>query len=103
MASSEPKHIQLVAFKAARFLSSDDDVLPVFIVGAGPVDLVLSILLAKLGKKMEVFQKLDGLAEEIERSQPPVDLWRKFIYSRSLTESSIQLLGQWTKCNIKGC
>ncbi|KDO81996.1 hypothetical protein CISIN_1g0050561mg, partial [Citrus sinensis] len=32
-----------------------------------------------------VFRKLDGLAEEIERSQPPVDLWRKFIYCTSVT------------------
>lgn len=34
---------------------------------------------------MEVFRKLDGLAEEIQRSQPPVDLWRKFVYCTSLT------------------
>ncbi|XP_021292725.1 uncharacterized protein LOC110422978 isoform X2 [Herrania umbratica] len=32
-----------------------------------------------------VFRKLDGLAEEIQRSQPPVDFWRKFIYCTSLT------------------
>ncbi|XP_038712996.1 putative polyketide hydroxylase isoform X1 [Tripterygium wilfordii] len=88
----------------------DDSVLPVLIVGAGPVGLVLSILLTKLGVKctvleksksfskhpqahfinnrsMEVFRKLDGLAEEIQSNQPPVDLWRKFIYCTSLTGS----------------
>lgn len=27
------------------------------------------------------------MAEEIEKSQPPVDLWRKFIYCTSLTGS----------------
>ncbi|KAM5578291.1 hypothetical protein ABKV19_008545 [Rosa sericea] len=36
---------------------------------------------------MEIFRKLDGLAEEIQRSQPPVDLWRKFIYCTSLSGS----------------
>ncbi|XP_039120920.1 2,4-dichlorophenol 6-monooxygenase isoform X2 [Dioscorea cayenensis subsp. rotundata] len=30
---------------------------------------------------------MDGLAEEIERLQPPVDLWRKFIYCTSLSGS----------------
>lgn len=38
----------------------------------------------------QVFRKIDGLAEEIERLQPPVDLWRKFIYCTSLTG---QILG----------
>lgn len=38
-------------------------------------------------KKIQVFRKLDGLADEIERLQPPVDLWRKFIYCTSLTGS----------------
>ncbi|KAA8529739.1 hypothetical protein F0562_034161 [Nyssa sinensis] len=101
--------------KQRRALYSDsnnskdhDSIMPVLIVGAGPVGLVLSILLTKLGIKcavleksksfskhpqahfinnrsMEVFRKLDGLAEEILRSQPPVDLWRKFIYCTSLT------------------
>ncbi|CAK7327404.1 unnamed protein product [Dovyalis caffra] len=88
--------------------ADDDSILPVLIVGAGPVGLVLSILLTKLGVKcsvleksksfslhpqahfinnrsMEVFRKLNGLAEEIQMSQPPVDLWRKFIYCTSLT------------------
>ncbi|KAJ4839394.1 hypothetical protein Tsubulata_016848 [Turnera subulata] len=91
----------------------EDSILPVLIVGAGPVGLVLSLLLTKLGIKcsimekskafsnhpqahfinnrsMEVFRKLDGLAEEIQNSQPPVDLWRKFIYCTSLTG---QILG----------
>lgn len=84
--------------------------LPVLIIGAGPVGLVLSILLTKLGinctvleknetfskhpqahfinnRSMEIFRKIDGLVEEIQRSQPPVDLWRKFIYCTSLSGS----------------
>ncbi|KAM6589571.1 hypothetical protein CsatA_012176 [Cannabis sativa] len=92
------------------FNNGEDTVLPVLIVGAGPVGLVLSILLTKLGVKcavleksktfsqhpqahfinnrtMEVFRKLDGLAEKIQRSQPPVELWRKFIYCTSLSGS----------------
>ncbi|KAG9446658.1 hypothetical protein H6P81_012786 [Aristolochia fimbriata] len=86
----------------------DEAILPVLIVGAGPVGLLLSILLTKLGIKcavleknasfsqhpqahfinnrsMEIFCKVDGLAEEIQRLQPPVDLWRKFVYCTSLT------------------
>ncbi|KAL0385393.1 UNVERIFIED_CONTAM: 2,4-dichlorophenol 6-monooxygenase [Sesamum radiatum] len=89
-------------------INDQNSFLPVLIVGAGPVGLVLSILLAKLGVKcavlekssafsrhpqahfinnrsMEVFRKLNGLADEILRYQPPVDLWRKFIYCTSLT------------------
>ncbi|KAH6797782.1 oxidoreductase family protein [Perilla frutescens var. hirtella] len=89
-------------------INGHDSRLPVLIVGAGPVGLVLSILLTKLGVKcavlekntgfsrhpqahfinnrsMEVFCKLNGLADEILRHQPPVDLWRKFIYCTSLT------------------
>ncbi|KAL1808211.1 hypothetical protein ACET3Z_025201 [Daucus carota] len=85
-----------------------DSVLPVLIVGAGPVGLVLSLLLTKLGVKcavleknlsfsrhpqahfinnrsMEVFRKLDGLADQIQKFQPPVELWRKFVYCTSLT------------------
>ena len=34
-----------------------------------------------------MFRKLDGLAEEIQRSQPPVELWRKFVYCTSLSGS----------------
>lgn len=94
-------------------ITKDDSVLPVLIVGAGPVGLVLSILLTKLGVKcaileksttfsthpqahfinnrsMEVFRKLDGLADEILSSQTPVDYWRKFVYCTSLTG---QILG----------
>ncbi|KAK1365657.1 2,4-dichlorophenol 6-monooxygenase [Heracleum sosnowskyi] len=82
--------------------------LPVLIVGAGPVGLALSLLLTKLGVKcavveknlsfsrhpqahfinnrsMEVFRKLDGLADQIQKFQPPVELWRKFVYCTSLT------------------
>ncbi|KAJ3678152.1 hypothetical protein LUZ60_001955 [Juncus effusus] len=88
--------------------ASDGPHLPVLIVGAGPVGLVLSMLLTKFGVKcavlekslsfsrhpqahfinnrtMEIFRKLDGLAEDIEKLQPPVDLWRKFIYCTSLS------------------
>lgn len=38
-------------------------------------------------RTMEIFRKLDGLARDIERSQPPVDLWRKFVYCTSLSGS----------------
>lgn len=34
-----------------------------------------------------MFRKLDGLAQEIQRYQPPVKLWRKFIYCTSLSGS----------------
>lgn len=84
--------------------------LPVVIVGAGPVGLVLSFLLTKFGIKctvieksmeftrhprahfinnrtMEIFRKFDGLAGDIEKAQPPVDLWRKFVYCTSLSGS----------------
>ncbi|KAJ0972388.1 hypothetical protein J5N97_020347 [Dioscorea zingiberensis] len=87
---------------------TEEPYIPVLIVGAGPVGLVLSILLTKLGVKcgvvekntvfsqhpqahfinnrtMELFHRMDGLAEEIERLQPPIDLWRKFIYCTSLS------------------
>ncbi|GAB4829326.1 hypothetical protein Ancab_040631 [Ancistrocladus abbreviatus] len=93
-----------------RKLNAEDGILPVLIVGAGPVGLVLSILLTKLGvscavlekskalslhpqahfinnRSMEVFHKLDGLEEEIQKSQPSVDLWRKFIYCTTLSGS----------------
>ncbi|XP_078434282.1 FAD/NAD(P)-binding oxidoreductase family protein isoform X2 [Wolffia australiana] len=33
----------------------------------------------------QLFRKLDGLAEDIERLQPPLDHWRKFIYCTSLS------------------
>jgi 2-polyprenyl-6-methoxyphenol hydroxylase-like FAD-dependent oxidoreductase len=100
-------HLQRKSFSNA---AADDSILPVLIVGAGPVGLVLSVLLTKLGVKcavleksatfskhpqahfinnrsMEVFRKLDGLAEDIQNSQPPVEFWRKFIYCTSLTGS----------------
>lgn len=90
--------------------NTSDHVLPVLIVGAGPVGLTLSLLLTKLGVKcgilerrktfslhpqahfinnrsMEVFRKLDNLALEIQNLQPPVELWRKFIYCTSLSGS----------------
>ncbi|GAB2280594.1 hypothetical protein Dimus_015224 [Dionaea muscipula] len=89
---------------------SNESIFPVLIVGAGPVGLILSMLLRKLGvscaileksksfslhpqahfinnRTMEVFRKLDGLAEEIQMSQPPVDLWRKFVYCTSVSGS----------------
>ncbi|XP_058105040.1 uncharacterized protein LOC131248673 [Magnolia sinica] len=36
-----------------------------------------------------VFCKLDGLVEEIQSLQPPVDLWRKFVYYTSLSGYSL--------------
>lgn len=47
----------------------------------------------------QVFCKLDGLAGEILRHQPPVDLWRKFIYCTSLTG---QVLGSVDHMQPKG-
>ncbi|RAL53355.1 hypothetical protein DM860_007027 [Cuscuta australis] len=81
----------------------EEPILPVLIIGAGPVGLSLSILLTKLvleknkvfsghpqahfinNRSMEVFRKMDGLADEILRSQPPVEFWQKFVYCTSLT------------------
>uniref|UniRef100_A0A0D3EXH1 FAD-binding domain-containing protein n=1 Tax=Oryza barthii TaxID=65489 RepID=A0A0D3EXH1_9ORYZ len=105
--------LQRPLFSSLAGGGTGDDVtphLPVVIVGAGPVGLVLSFLLTKFGIKcavleknveftrhprahfinnrtMEIFRKLDGLAGDIERSQPPVDLWRKFVYCTSLSGS----------------
>ncbi|KAF3785341.1 hypothetical protein EJ110_NYTH28182 [Nymphaea thermarum] len=85
-----------------------DETLPVLIVGAGPVGLILSILLTKLGvgctvvekgdsfsdhpqahfinnRSMELFRRLDGLGKDILELQPAVNLWRKFIYCTSLS------------------
>lgn len=96
-----------------RLLSSSTDGhvdVPVLIVGAGPVGLVLSMLLTKLevkcaviekntafsrhpqahfvnNRSMEIFRKLDGLAGDIQKLQPSLDLWRKFIYCTSLSGS----------------
>ncbi|KAM7276397.1 hypothetical protein ACFE04_018263 [Oxalis oulophora] len=84
--------------------------LPVLIVGGGPVGLVLAILLNKQGIKcstvektsrhsrhpqahfinnrsMEVLRKIEGLVEEIERLQSPKDLWRRYTYCTSLTDT----------------
>lgn len=45
-----PGYIQRRALSDSKlFCNGDDTVLPVLIVGAGPVGLVLSILLTKLG------------------------------------------------------
>ncbi|KAL5717346.1 hypothetical protein ACHQM5_010364 [Ranunculus cassubicifolius] len=86
------------------------EILPVLIVGAGPVGLALSVLLTKLGinceileknkifsqhpqahfinnRSMEIFRKFDNLTPQIRRLQPPVELWRKFIYCTSLSGS----------------
>ncbi|AES72064.2 putative 2-hydroxybiphenyl 3-monooxygenase [Medicago truncatula] len=104
------QHMQSRGFSKAKVINGNDAVLPVLIIGAGPVGLVLSILLTKLGinctvlernkafskhpqahfinnRSMEIFRKIDGLVEEIQRSQPPVDLWRKFVYCTSLSGS----------------
>uniref|UniRef100_A0A1D1YFL0 2,4-dichlorophenol 6-monooxygenase n=1 Tax=Anthurium amnicola TaxID=1678845 RepID=A0A1D1YFL0_9ARAE len=96
---------------------------PVLIVGAGPVGLVLSLFLTKLGIKcavieksiafsqhpqahfinnrsMELFCKLDGLADDIQRLQPPLDLWRKFVYCTSLSGT---ILGSVDHMQPQGC
>jgi hypothetical protein len=59
-------------------------------------------------KYWQIFRKLDGLAEEIESSQPPVDLWRKFIYCTSLSGSILGSIDHmrpqgmlWSQLNIK--
>ncbi|KAJ7980129.1 FAD/NAD(P)-binding oxidoreductase family protein [Quillaja saponaria] len=105
-----PLYFQRRGFSKADLVNGNDTVLPVLIIGAGPVGLILSILLTKLGvtcaviersktfskhpqahfinnRSMEVFRKLDGLVDDIQRSQPPVDLWKKFIYCTSLSGS----------------
>ncbi|KAH9609765.1 hypothetical protein KSS87_012755 [Heliosperma pusillum] len=154
-------HNKGLSTRPGEQFQKDDTILPVLIVGAGPVGLLLSILLTKLGKSVfiweqkqtellyllghpghlvpflslsnsplhffhvietsanaiqssvrcavleksttfsrhpqahfinnrfpsQVFRKLDGLADEIQQFQPPVDLWRKFIYCTSLSGS----------------
>lgn len=45
------------AFSDSKSVTSDDSVLPVLIIGAGPVGLVLSILLTKLGVKCAILEK----------------------------------------------
>ncbi|CAH9148249.1 unnamed protein product [Cuscuta epithymum] len=106
------KYTQQRALSNSHPTNGEDPILPVLIIGAGPVGLALSVLLTKLGVKcavleknkdfsrhpqahfinnrsMEVFRKMDGLAEEVLRSQPPVEFWQKFIYCTSLTGSII--------------
>ncbi|KAK8949460.1 hypothetical protein KSP39_PZI006102 [Platanthera zijinensis] len=93
---------------SCAFNPTGEPYIPVLIVGAGPVGLVLTFLLTKLGVKcavleksltfsqhpqahfinnrsMEIFSKMDGLGDDIQKSQPPVDLWRKFLYCTSLS------------------
>lgn len=41
---------------------------------------------------LQIFRKLDGLAEDILELQPPVGLWRKFIYCTSLSGPIIGLV-----------
>nr|GMC66413.1 2,4-dichlorophenol 6-monooxygenase isoform X1 [Ipomoea batatas]GME21556.1 2,4-dichlorophenol 6-monooxygenase isoform X1 [Ipomoea batatas] len=106
--SFKHNHTQQRALSNSHSINGEDPILPVLIIGAGPVGLALSILLTNLGVKcavlekskvfsthpqahfinnrsIEVFRKMDGLAEEILSSQPPVEFWRKFIYCTSLT------------------
>nr|GMC62814.1 putative polyketide hydroxylase isoform X1 [Ipomoea batatas] len=101
-------HTQQRALSNSHSINGEDPIFPVLIIGAGLVGLALSILLTNLGVKcavlekskvfsthpqahfinnrlMEVFRIMDGLAEEILSSQPPVEFWRKFIYCTSLT------------------
>lgn len=44
-------------------------------------------LLFLIDYSFQIFRKLNGLADEILRHEPPVDWWRKFIYCTSLTGS----------------
>jgi hypothetical protein len=85
----------------------EDEKLGVLIVGAGPVGLTLSILLSSYGvrslvverrsklsdhpqahflnnRTMEIFRKMEGLSEEIETKQPPLEHWRRFVYCTTL-------------------
>ncbi|CAM8880765.1 unnamed protein product [Rhodiola kirilowii] len=102
-------HVRFITNRSlSTTIHSKGNAIPVLIVGAGPVGLLLSVLLTKLGVKcaileksiafskhpqahfinnrsMEVFHRLNGLGKEIQRKQPPVDQWRKFIYCTSLT------------------
>ncbi len=82
---------------------------PVAIIGAGPVGLTLSMLLARHGvrsivleqrlhatehpqahfintRSMEIFREVGGheLEQRIREAAPPLDTWRQFIYCRSL-------------------
>nr|GMD87621.1 putative polyketide hydroxylase isoform X1 [Ipomoea batatas] len=106
--SFKHNHTQQRTLSNSHSINGEDPIFPVLIIGAGPVGLALSILRTNLGVKcavlekskvfsthpqahfinnrsMEVFRKMDGLAEEILSSQPPVEFWRKFIYCTSLT------------------
>ncbi|ERN13654.1 hypothetical protein AMTR_s00049p00109360 [Amborella trichopoda] len=106
--SNSPCFVSIQRSRSNSSIAKSNETLPVLIIGAGPVGLVLSFLLTKLGVKcavleknmtfsqhpqahfinnrtMEIFRKLDGLAEEINGLQPPMDLWRKFIYCTSLS------------------
>lgn len=50
------EYIQRRALSELKNVNADDNsILPVLIVGAGPVGLVLSILLTKLGKERSFF------------------------------------------------
>ncbi|CAM6082506.1 unnamed protein product [Calypogeia fissa] len=98
------------AAAAADFKTHDQTKrkVPVLIVGAGPVGLSLSILLSKYGirsmlverrselsqhpqahfvnnRTMEIFRKMEELESEIKHWQPPLDQWRMFVYSTTLS------------------
>ena len=61
------------------------------------------------GWHFQIFRKLDGLAGDIERSQPPVDLWRKFVYCTSLSGSVLGSVdhmkpeGQSSSSDVEQC
>ncbi|CAM6105238.1 unnamed protein product [Calypogeia fissa] len=107
-----PRESWLFNSSAARGLcaaaAAADFKTPVLIVGAGPVGLSLSILLSKYGirsmlverrselsqhpqshfvnnRTMEIFRKMEGLESEIKHWQPPLDQWRMFVYSTTLS------------------
>ncbi|KAG4989987.1 hypothetical protein JHK82_032298 [Glycine max] len=93
------QHMQSRGFSKDGVLNGNDVVHPVLIIGAGPVGINCTVLERNKAfskhpqahfinnRSMEIFRKIDGLVEEIQRSQPPVDLWRKFIYCTSLSGS----------------
>ncbi|KAH7616498.1 putative polyketide hydroxylase [Nannochloris sp. 'desiccata'] len=85
---------------------------PVVISGGGPAGLTTAIYLSKYGipsivlerspeltdhprahfinhRTMEVFRGMTGLSSQVERTMPPLDQWRNFIYCTELTGGSV--------------
>ncbi|KAK1576704.1 hypothetical protein Q3G72_015849 [Acer saccharum] len=57
--------IQSRAFSDSKIVDSNDTVLPVLIVGVGPVGLVLSILLTKLDRSWVQFLDLEKVVNPV--------------------------------------